>query len=208
MKVPAVYDVFSHGVARADLYSWLSASVIDAKQGQSILDVGCGTSKILRYLPEARYVGIDHNPEYIEASKRTYGSKGEFILGDVNDDHIRNRGQFDRILLLGVLHHLSDDEVIRLVSQLARTLKKDGHLVTFDNALVEGQHPLARLLAKLDRGRYVRSPNEYRMLLETALDVETEIIRHDLLRVPYTHVIFRAAAISGSDDNPNSSLTA
>lgn len=196
MKIPVVYDVFSNGVARADLYPWLAASVIDANQGQSILDVGCGTSKILRYLPEVRYVGIDHNPQYIETSKRVYGPRGEFIVGDVNDDDLRGRGQFDRILLLGVLHHLSDEEVVRLVSQLAQLLKEGSHLITFDNAIVEGQHPLARILAKFDRGKYVRSPNEYRKLLQTALNVETEIVRHDLLRVPYTHVIFRAAAIS------------
>lgn len=196
MRIPVVYNLFAHGVSRADLYPWLAESVINAKDGQSVLDVGCGTAKILKYLPSVHYVGIDHNPDYIEASNKAYGLRGEFIVGDVNDDQVRERGKFDRILLLGVLHHLSDDEVTRLVSQLVRSLKVGGHLTTFDNAIVTGQHPLARLLVKLDRGRYVRSPSEYRRLLETAFKIDEETVRHDLLRVPYTHVIFRASAVT------------
>jgi len=196
MRIPVVYKLFTSGVARAELYPWLAEFVIDAKDGQSVLDVGCGTSTILKHLPSVHYVGIDHNPDYIEVSKETYGSRGEFIVGDVNDDQARGRREFDRILLLGVLHHLSDDEVMRLVSRLARSLKVGGHVTTFDNAIVKGQHPLARLLARLDRGKYVRSPTEYRRLLETAFKIEEETVRHDLLRFPHTHVIFRAAAVT------------
>jgi SAM-dependent methyltransferase len=198
LKIPAVFDVFTNGIVQPHLRTWLSDEVIDARDGHAVLDVGCGTATILSLLPDIRYVGIDHNPRYIMKARDEYGSRGEFLALDVNDKAFDQLGEFDRVLLLGVLHHLSDVECKKLLSQLASSLKPGGHLTTFDNALVKGQHPLARLLAKADRGRFARSPEEYRELIETAFDVESEIVRHDLLRVPYTHVIFRAVKKAGA----------
>ena len=71
-------------------------------------------------------------------------------------------------------------------------MKPAGALVTIDPALVKRQHPVARLLAKIDRGRHARNTEHYRSLIEPTFTVQEEIIRHDLLKVPYTHAIFRA----------------
>jgi len=161
-------------------------------KGLRILDVGCGTSAILSTLPSVDYLGIDHNPKYIEKARLIHGDRGIFRMIDVNDAQFQELGKFDRVLLLGVLHHLDDSECKSLLAALQAVLKPDGFLVAFDNAFVDGQHPIARALAKLDRGRYARTPQQYRSLIETSFVVESEITRHDLMRVPYTHVAFRA----------------
>jgi len=192
LEIPIVYDLFQDGLTRSETRTWFSDQVICASDGMRILDVGCGTASILSLLPNVEYIGIDHNPKYIAKARVSHGDRGEFRSVDVNDAQFRTLGKFDRVLLLGVLHHLNDDECIKLFSALRQALREDGQLVTFDNALVSGQHPIARLLAKLDRGRYARTPQQYRSLIETSFVVESEIIRHDLLRVPYTHVAFRA----------------
>jgi len=194
MEIPIVYDLFQDGLSRSGTRTWLSNQVICASDGMRILDVGCGTAPILSLLPNVEYVGIDHNPKYIAKARVTHGDRGEFRSVDVNDAQFRTLGQFDRVLLLGVLHHLNDDECIKLFSALRQALGEGGHLVTFDNALVSGQHPIARALAKLDRGQHSRTPQQYRSLIETSFVVESEIIRHDLLRVPYSHIAFRVLA--------------
>jgi SAM-dependent methyltransferase len=192
LEIPIVYDLFQDGLTRSETRTWFSDQVICASDGMRILDVGCGTASILSLLPNVEYIGIDHNPKYIAKVRVSHGDRGEFRSVDVNDAQFRTLGKFDRVLLLGVLHHLNDDECIKLFSALRQALKEDGQLITFDNALVSGQHPFARLLAKLDRGRYARTPQQYRSLIEVSFVVESEIIRHDLLRVPYTHLAFRA----------------
>jgi hypothetical protein len=46
-----------------------------------------------------------------------------------------------------------------------------------------------RLLLKMDRGRFVRTPDAYvRLAREVFSDVQA-VICHDLLRLPYTHNI-------------------
>ena len=192
LEIPIVYYLLQNGLNRSEARTWFSDQVICATDGMRILDVGCGTATILSLLPNIEYIGIDHNPKYIAKARLIHRDRGEFRSVDVNDAQFRKLGQFDRVLLLGVLHHLNDGECIKLFSALRQALKEDGQLVTLDPALVSGQHPIARALAKLDRGRYARTPQQYQSLIETSFVVKSEIIRHDLLRVPYTHVALRA----------------
>ena len=192
MEVPLVYDWFQHGLGRAGTQDWFADQVLQPRPGQRILDVGCGTATVLEKLDDVTYLGIDHNAEYISKARARYGDKGSFHCIDINDATFKDFGRFDIVLLLGVLHHLRDDEVNALMQAIPGVLNPDGVVITFDCAIVSGQHSIARLLAKLDRGRYARSPQLYRELLESHFEIETEIVRHDLLKVPYTHAIFRA----------------
>jgi len=192
MEAPLVYDWFQHGISRAETPIWFANQVLQPRSGQRILDIGCGTAMVLKHLSSCDYVGIDHNPEYINKARENFGTKGEFHCIDINDAKFKDFGTFDTVLLLGVLHHLNDDEVKQLVKVIPAAMKPTGTLVTFDCALEGGQHPIARLLAKIDRGRYARNTEHYRSLMKPTFTVQEEIIRHDLLKVPYTHAIFRA----------------
>ena len=196
MEIPWVYEKLQHGLSRPNAQSWLVSEVIHPQSHHHILDVGCGNAVILRDLGVARYVGIDHNSGCIAKAQRDFGSKGEFHNIDLTAQNVTKLGKFDSVLLLGVLHHLSDRDITQLLINVSNVLNPGGNLVTFDCAIEDGQHPAARLLARLDRGRYARSGLGYRKLIEQSFSVQQEIIRHDLLRVPYTHVIFRAQARS------------
>ena len=195
LEIPLVYEVITDGLARPGGKGnrWLVNDVMKITPGMKVLDVGCGTARILSALPDVDYLGIDHNPSYIESARAQFGSRGRFEVLDINDPYFRDFGTFDRVLILGVLHHLDDGEVRKLMKSLSTCVGKEGRLVTFDNALIKGQHPVARFLAKADRGRFSRSPEHYRRLLESSFRVDGEFIRHDLLRVPYSHVAFRCS---------------
>jgi len=192
LEIPIVYEVFTKGLARPEANSWLVNDVIEISPDMKVLDVGCGTANILSALPDVEYLGVDHNPKYIDKARLRFGTRGQFKVLDVNDPSFKDFGTFDRVLVLGVLHHLNDDEIKNLMRSLSKCLAKDGRLVTFDNAIITRQHPIARFLAKADRGRFSRSPEHYRRLLESSFHIDGEFIRHDLLRIPYSLVAFTA----------------
>ena len=192
LEMPLVYDLLQNGLSRSESREWFVKQVIRPKTGQRILDIGCGTASVLNQLDGVRYTGIDHNPEYISKAREQFGDRGEFICTDICDMQLERTEQFDVVLMLRVLHHLPDDAVSEMIQMIPSILNGGGEMITLDCALADGQHPIAWLLAKLDRGRYARSPQRYRELLETHFELETEIVRHDLLKVPYTHAIFRA----------------
>ena len=191
MEVPRAYESLQTLVRRKGSQEWFAETMISAMPGQRILDVGCGTASILEHLVGVDYVGIDHNSEYIKKATARFGSLGKFYCIDLNDPKMSALGTFDIVLLQGVLHHIDDEDFARLMTRLPAVLRPMGILVTFDPAIVRGQHLLARFLAKMDRGRFARTPEQYRQIIETAFDVETEITRNDLMNVPYTHTLFR-----------------
>ena len=191
LKNPRVYDSFQNFVFRTGQRNKFVSELISPKPGLRILDVGCGTADVLRHLPEIEYLGIDSNDQYIKIARARYGDKGDFQVADVRNADFRSRGSFDRILLIGVLHHLSDTDCSELLAHLAPILKPNGYLVTLDPAFKNNQDLFSRLVSSTDRGRFVRHHEKYRSLLETTFVVETAAIRDDLLRLPSCISLFR-----------------
>lgn len=53
----------------------VQAGYVIYQQARSVLDIGCGTGELLKYLnPDIRYVGMDISPTAIETAKQRYAS--------------------------------------------------------------------------------------------------------------------------------------
>lgn len=163
------------------------------RSGMRVLDVGCGSASLLPDLGAVDYVGIDLNPRHIEEARRLHGAAGAFHCCGLDRVGEVAPGRFDLVMCIGVLHHLDDAALGRLASAIAARLAPGGRAVAVDPAFVRGQHPVARLLAQLDSGQNVRAPAGYSTPFSERFCSVQEILRHDLLRVPYTHCIVVAA---------------
>ena len=73
-------------------------------------------------------------------------------------------------------------------------LKPGGALVTLDGCFVPDQSRVARALLKRDRGQFVRTPGEYTRLAASVFPQVESHVCHDLLRIPYTHLIMRCTS--------------
>jgi len=105
---------------------------------------------------------------------------------------VKEYGTFDIVMANGVLHHLEDQEVRLLTAAASRALKPGGRFCSFDGCFIDGQNPIARYLISKDRGRNVREPEEYKALVDPYFETVDLVIRHDMLRIPYTHAIMVA----------------
>ena len=75
---------------------------------------------------------------------------------------------------------------------VAIQLTKAGvRLATVDNVFVAGQNPVARWLIRMDRGQNVREVAGYRALFGAHERNVTHDVRHDLLKIPYSHIIMQ-----------------
>jgi predicted methyltransferase len=93
------------------------------------------------------------------------------------------------VLALAIVHHLDDAEARQLFQIAYDSLKPGGKLVTFDGVWTDGQSSAARWLLARDRGEYVRSEREYVGIASQVFSNIRPSVRHDLLRIPYTHLI-------------------
>lgn len=159
---------------------------VRAEAGMRVLDIGCGTGSLLAHLPAGvDYHGFDDSPAYIEAARRRHGDRGRFWQARVERQAIGELGRFDRVIALGVLHHLGDADAAALVGLAAAVLAAGGALVTYDPTLVPGQGWLSRTLVKNDRGTAVRPPDGYAALARAAFAEVTVDVVSGHLRVPY-----------------------
>jgi SAM-dependent methyltransferase len=156
-----------------------------------VLDLGCGTADILHSIGGivGGYVGIDANPRHIRAARQTHRGRGEFICGDFAEAAGLPPEGFDLVLMIGLLHHLSDPQAGEAVRLAGRLMTPNGRLFTIDPCRTEPQHPVARFLIGRDSGRAVRTEPGYRALARAAFDQVESVVRRDILRVPYTHCI-------------------
>lgn len=165
---------------------------LQPREGEAILDVGCGVGDIVHYMGDATYIGVDQNPGYITTARRKSGDRGMFINVSVEDLPQLDLTNFDKVIIVGVLHHLDDKIVADLMAALPAIMRPGAQLVVAENAWTPTQRTTARLLIALDRGRNVRSVDGYERLIEPHFDEVHSVLRHDLLRFPYTYVITRA----------------
>ena len=195
LEISNVYTRLTGFLLGANTYETLINDFIKPTPGCSVLDVGCGPATILDLLHDVNYIGLDHNPNYIATATKKYGSKGTFICAGVDKLNDYGLKTFDRIIILGVMHHLDDAQLTELMISLKDRLNIGGVLITFDGAYEDNQNLIAKFLAKNDRGKFVRSKEQYLKFIEMSFKVQQADLRHDLLRVPYTHLLTRSTTL-------------
>lgn len=192
LSAPMIYNLVQNLVGARRYRDEIVRRYIQPETGDRILDVGCGTGDVLQALPKVEYFGCDISPEYISTARRRFGNRGTFVCQALDADLIRSLPVVDRVISIGVLHHLSDDEALDMMRLAKSALKPGGRFITVDGTFEAGQSRIARFIIARDRGQAVRTPDGYRALAEQVFDSVDVAVRHDLNRIPYTHAILTA----------------
>ena len=190
LYLPRFYSVFETAIGALKGRKQVIQDIVRPRPGARILDIGCGPGDVVGFLPEGvEYIGFDESTVYIQSARSRYGDRAGFYQARVGEQTIADLGQFAIVLAFGILHHLDDAEAEHLFRLAYQGLKPGGRLYTLDGCYIPGQSTVARWLLSKDRGKNVRTQEEYVRLARTVFDDVTPIIRHDLFRVPYTILI-------------------
>ncbi len=143
---------------------------------RKFLDLGCGTGEFAPAFPASQYVGVDLSIPYLRYAHQTY--QGAFIAS--SGEHLALRDQsFDAALVLGVLHHLSDDLAAAFIRELARVLCPGAMVLVMEDIPPPGkENPAGHLMHWLDRGGYIRDEADYRRFFAG----EFQIVRTTTMR--------------------------
>jgi SAM-dependent methyltransferase len=186
---PLVYDTLQRIIGAQRIRQEFVAEFMRPIKGEKVLDIGCGTAELLKFLPrDLVYVGYDPSADYINrAQKRTYPS-AEFHVGLYGPNQMKTHHAFDIVILYGVLHHMDDAQVDQVMSLARDSLTTNGRLLTIDPVICSQQNPIARKLIDMDRGQNVRLQENYVALANKAFSQVKGVVRHRAW-VPYTHWI-------------------
>jgi SAM-dependent methyltransferase len=161
---PAIYIASQHALG-AVRPRFECLALLGLRPGHRVLDVGCGPAYYLDALPDGvEYHGFDTDAHYLDYARRRFGARATFHHG-IYDEAARQRmPRFDRVLLMGLLHHLDDAQAHDLLGLLVRSLGPEGLVVTLDTCFDRELMPVQTFLARQDRGRFVRDTAAFRAL--------------------------------------------
>jgi trans-aconitate methyltransferase len=164
---PAVYRAWQAPFVKQKLAPFLANSSIGPYD--RVIDIGCGPGTNAGVFTSKGYVGADLSPEYI-ASARDRFPEHQFEVWDITKPG-PDLGTFDLALINSVFHHLSDDEVVTVLSALPGFLKS-GSAIHIIDLVLPPDRSIARTLAKLDRGDFPRPLGHWRSLFGGLMDVK------------------------------------
>lgn len=186
---PVVYRSFQWLVGSPKRRQEWVDRFIQPRPGLRVLDLGCGPGNLVELLPpDVEYTGSDLSEAYIEEARRRHGDRGRFFAGSIESIDSAELGEFDVVVAKAVLHHIDEDEALHLFEVASDVLAPGGRLVTLDCAFTPDQSRAARFVVSRDRGQSILTPEGYRELASRAFEDVRVSVRHDMLRIPYTHV--------------------
>lgn len=192
LGLPFVYTVFESAIGALAARRRVIREHVRPKPGERILDIGCGPGDVVRFLPaRVQYVGFDESAAYIETARRRFGHRARFYCERVREKTLAEGERFDIVLAFGILHHLDDPEAIALFRLAGQALRPGGRLFTLDGCFVPGQSRWARWLLRFDRGKNVRTQEEYLSLIGSEFTDVQAAIRNDIFWIPYTALVLQ-----------------
>jgi SAM-dependent methyltransferase len=190
---PSFYVLFQRVLGGNGVGKFLADNFWKLKGGETVVDIGCASGFVLDYMPDdVKYYGVDISKNYIDAAHKKFSTRGTFLLGTARD--LLNSGdallkKVDLVTCNGLLHHLSDDEAIDVLEIAKQLLRPGGRLVCLEATFLTRQTRLSKRMVSMDRGRYVRSEQEWKKLLGKSFHSYSTSVVTGLIRIPYTHII-------------------
>lgn len=138
----------------------------DLRTVRRALDVGCGPGTNARHFDRAVYIGADLSARYAADARRRL--RRAFVVADARRLPV-GRDQFDFVLVNSLLHHVDDAGVRRILEDVSGALAAGGSVHVLELVLPPGRS-VARLLARLDRGKFARPLEAWHALLTEAFE--------------------------------------
>jgi ubiquinone/menaquinone biosynthesis C-methylase UbiE len=104
-------------------------SNLDLKNGDKILDIGCGDGYYLHLLSNLgtfKLTGTDYDKSGLERAQKNLGKKIPLVQGDLMKKLPFKNNTFDKVVMSEVAEHLPND--LKGLKEVNRILKKDGIL--------------------------------------------------------------------------------
>ncbi len=151
-----------------------------AKPNHRILEIGCATGSCVHRIWDglkSYYVGVDLEFGYVKWGKHHY-PKGLFLCADAATLPFK-KTSFDIVCTFSVLHHLPDSVVQSLSKYLGENLSSETQILISEPILppqsgsLSFSDRLSQFLLKHDRGRYIRTPENYLALFGDCFEVRS-----------------------------------
>jgi len=115
---------------RREIWEELNFLFEDLKEGEKILDLGCGNGRWYKVFVRKKvdYFGLDNSEKLLEIAKKNF-PEAKFLIGDALNLPF-SENFFDRVYAIALLHHIPSEVFrIKVLQEIKRVLKPGGILI-------------------------------------------------------------------------------
>ena len=195
LESPLVYLAYQSMVGGIRARRICIRDYVKPTPGMVVIDIGCGPGYTAQWLPDSRFFGFDVCGAYIDYATRKFGRHAVFHCGLFSQQCVSMLPKADLVLMMGLLHHLPDEECVSLLGLARSAMKKGGKLLAMDGCYRDGQPWIARCFLDWDRGKYIRTPESYVRIAQSVFGEVVASLRDDLFFIPsYTNMVLSCIA--------------
>ena len=126
------YDKIAKPFASTRKFLWDDLKPLSQyiKDGDKVLDLGCGTGRLYQLFGEnqVEYVGMDNSMGQLEMAREQF-PEGNFRFGELTITSLDDE-EFDIIYCIAAFHHLPNKELrLKSLREMSRVLKPGGYVV-------------------------------------------------------------------------------
>src|SRR5215831_904788 len=205
LAFPWLYRQFGMLVGSKANKEWFIKNVLRLRDGQKLVDVGCGPADILDRLPGVEYVGLDISDAYIQAARIKFKGRGgaNFLSGSVKDWVLNPLTyEADIVLAYGVLHHVDDDEAKKILEFAYHVLKDNGRLIFYEPCYLIWQSRISTYFMSKDRGQNIRTEQQWKDLASGIFPLVSTNIVTGVNRLAYVCIIGQCCKLAAPKTLP------
>jgi SAM-dependent methyltransferase len=179
-NIPFIWSIAQNFVGANQWKAALYPSVFENKG--TLMDFGCSIGNETEVFLDFDYYGIDIDPHAIAAAKDRFNGYPHvrFFCTDIIKDGFKE-DFFDHILFATAGHHLTDEQLAKIIEILLINLKPGGRLHFFDIIRQRKDKWSTQLLSLVDQGKYIRTQEKYEEIFAPYTD---KIVRIELFPSP------------------------
>jgi ubiquinone/menaquinone biosynthesis C-methylase UbiE len=139
-----------------------------------VLEIGCSVGNISEAFcafPEIEFTGIDIDPHAIDLAKVRFRDYPNFSFSVTSLEELSRQGkQFDYVLFAAMLHHVNDDDGLRLLCDAVKCTASGGQLVICEPEALKASDGwfLHFFYSKFEQGNFLRFRGDLLSLVERA----------------------------------------
>jgi SAM-dependent methyltransferase len=136
-----------------------------------VLDIPCGTGTYSVFFEPDRYTGIDLETRFVERARQRFPGR-RFLEMDAQAT-LFDAASFDRVLVVGFLHHLDERGVEAVLREIHRVLRDGGRFLLIEDCPTRNALNLSgRMLQAMDEGGRIRPGDYYEPLLRAGFHLD------------------------------------
>ncbi|WP_232697266.1 class I SAM-dependent methyltransferase [Brevibacillus daliensis] len=144
------------------------------------------------------YYGIDPDANRVQFAKRLYPNY-TFTVFDGKQIPMHNQ-TVDILLIVAVLHHISNEQIAEYLSEFQRVLKPEGKIIVIEPYLSPKKKFNNWFMTRYDDGEFIRNEDDYLQLFNNQL-YDCTVLKKFRKLLLYNEIFFTAASKSNIAQN-------